>query len=94
VDRCESARYLDALCGSGHLPQALGVSDVTRQQVAWSFWAVGTVLIVLSWFKVVAAQVGWIGFGIGMVGSVMGWGLTPPKSTQSSSTPPDQGAAE
>ena len=24
MDRCESTRYLHALCGSGHLPQALG----------------------------------------------------------------------
>jgi hypothetical protein len=65
---------------------------VTRQRIAWSFWAVGTALIVLSWFEVVTPQVGWIGFGIGMVGSVMGWGLTPPKGTPSSSTPTDPDA--
>ncbi len=61
---------------------------MNRQQVAWWFWAAGSVLIVLSWFRVVSPLIGWIGFGIGMVGSVMGWGLRPPKSTQSSQPPP------
>ena len=31
MDRRESARYLHALCGSGHLPQALGVKEPTSQ---------------------------------------------------------------
>jgi hypothetical protein len=51
-----------------------------RNQTAWYFWAVGTVLIVLSWFHVVSNTIGWCGFGIGMAGSVMGWGVRPPKS--------------
>ena len=51
-----------------------------RNQIAWYFWAVGTVLIVLSWFQVVTTTIGWCSFGIGMAGSVMGWGVRPPKS--------------
>ncbi len=49
-----------------------------RYQIAWYLWAVGSVLIVLSWFQVVSIAIGWCGFGIGMVGSVIGWGLRPP----------------
>jgi hypothetical protein len=53
---------------------------MNRQQLAWWLWAAGTVLIALSWFSVVSAIVGWCGFGIGMAGSAIGWGLHPPPS--------------
>ncbi len=49
-----------------------------RNQIAWWLWAVGTVLIALSWFDVVSTTIGWCGFGIGMIGSAMSWGLRPP----------------
>ena len=49
-----------------------------KQRLAWWLWAAGTVLIVLSWFGVVSVKVGWIGFAIGMVGSVLSWGIRPP----------------
>lgn len=49
-----------------------------RNQIAWWMWAVGTVLIVLSWMDIVSATVGWCGFAIGIVGSAIGWGLRPP----------------
>ncbi len=49
-----------------------------RNQIAWWLWAVGTVLIVLSWTHVVGTTIGWCGFGIGLVGSCLGWGLRPP----------------
>jgi len=49
-----------------------------RNQIAWWLWAVGTVLIVLSWTDVVSTTVGWFGFAIGLTGSVLGWGLRPP----------------
>jgi hypothetical protein len=55
---------------------------MARFQVAWWMWAVGTVLIVLSWFDVVSHGVGWCGFGIGLFGSVLGWGLQPPSGKQ------------
>jgi hypothetical protein len=51
---------------------------MSRNQIAWWLWAVGTVLIALSWFNVVSVTIGWIGFGLGLVGSVLGWGLRPP----------------
>jgi hypothetical protein len=35
VDRCESARYLQASRGSGHLPQALGALD-SNLRITWS----------------------------------------------------------
>lgn len=53
---------------------------MNRNQIAWWLWAVGTVLIVLSWIEAVSTIVGWCGFGIGMVGSVLGWGVRPPRS--------------
>lgn len=36
-------------------------------------------MIVLSWLQVVSSTVGWIGFAIGLVGSVSSWGLRPPR---------------
>jgi hypothetical protein len=53
-----------------------------KRQLAWWLWVVGTVLIVLSWFQIVTPQVGWVGFAIGMCGSVLGWGIRPPRSTR------------
>jgi hypothetical protein len=53
-----------------------------RNQIAWWLWAFGTVLIALAWFDVVSTTIGWCGFGIGMVGSVIGWGLRPPSSIE------------
>jgi hypothetical protein len=62
-----------------------------RNKIAWWFWAVGTVLIALSWFNVVSTTVGWCGFGIGMVGSMMGWGLRPPRDqTQPDAPKPEK----
>ena len=55
-----------------------------RQQIAWWLWALGTVLIVLSWVGDVSPTIGWCGFLLGLVGSVMGWGLRPPQSSPNS----------
>jgi hypothetical protein len=57
-----------------------GESPLDKQQVAWWLWAFGTVLIVLSWIDVVSPTVGWCGFGIGLVGSVLSWGVRPPSA--------------
>jgi hypothetical protein len=54
---------------------------MSRDQIAWWLWAVGTVLIALSWFDIVPTTIGWLGFGIGMFGSVIGWGLRPPRKS-------------
>src|SRR6267378_3048301 len=58
-----------------------------RNQIAWWLWAGGTVLIVLSWLKVVSATVGWIGFAIGLVGSVTSWGVRPPRGEGPAESP-------
>jgi hypothetical protein len=60
-----------------------------RNQVAWWLWAVGFVLIALSWFGVVSLKVGWIGFAIGAFASVLSWGIRPPRSAVSSGTTDD-----
>ena len=49
-----------------------------RNQIAWYMWAIGTILVVLSWFDVVSPNVGWCGFAVALVGSVISWGLRPP----------------
>ena len=41
---------------------------MTTKDLAWPLWIVGTVLIVLSWLHMVSYTVGWIGFGIVMLG--------------------------
>ena len=51
-------------------------------------WAVGTFLIVLSWFSVVSATVGWVGFGVGLAGSVISWGVRPPRVQRQQESPP------
>ena len=61
-----------------------------RRQMAWYLWAIGSALIVLSWFDVVSYQVGWFGFVIGMFGSVMGWGLMPPSDPNIVPQDPDE----
>lgn len=38
------------------------------------------VLVALSWFDIVNQTVGWCGFGIGALGSVISWGVRPPSS--------------
>jgi hypothetical protein len=52
-----------------------------RFQIAYGLWVVGTALIVLSWFNIVSPTAGWIGFGIGLIGSGISWSLPPPSST-------------
>lgn len=53
---------------------------MSKQKLSWYLWAIGTVLIVLSWYKIVPNNIGWVGFAIGMSGSVLGWGIRPPKN--------------
>ena len=36
----------------------------------WTLWTVGTILIILSWMNVVSRSVGWIGFGIALLGTI------------------------
>ena len=62
---------------------------MNRQRIAWFMWAIGSVLIALSWFSVVSTTIGWIGFGVGMAGSMIGWGLKPPPSEPTPKEPDD-----
>jgi hypothetical protein len=46
---------------------------MSRNQIAWWFWAIGTVLVVLSWMNVVSYTiVGWVRFGTGWQRSQLG----------------------
>jgi hypothetical protein len=40
-----------------------------------TIWAVGTALIVLSWINAVPSLVGWIGFGVTILASLVSLGL-------------------
>ena len=60
---------------------------MTRNQIAWWMWAVGLVLVVLSWFDVVSTNLGWFGFAIGVFGSVISWGLRPPPADRPAEPP-------
>jgi hypothetical protein len=51
---------------------------MSRDQVTWWMWAIGTALVVLSWVDVVSTTVGWCGFVIGLAGSAASWGVRPP----------------
>ena len=67
---------------------------MNRQQIAWWLWAVGTVLIVMSWFDRVSPNVAWCGFAIGLFGSALGWGLRPPRNDQKPQKPAPREDAE
>ena len=60
---------------------------IGRGRAAWWLWCAGTALVVASWFDLVSPSIGWCGFGIGLLGSVVGWGLRPP----SADSPPPGG---
>jgi hypothetical protein len=47
------------------------IRAMKRNHFAYWIWAIGTVLIVLSWFGFVSPIVGWIGFAVSLIGSFM-----------------------
>lgn len=53
---------------------------MNRNQIAWWLWAIGTILVVMSWTGGVSTNVGWCGFALGLVGSFISWGPRPPSS--------------
>ena len=57
---------------------------MTKNRFAWWLWAFATLLIILSWMGAVPPVIGWIAFGLGMIASMMSWGLRPPRKP-----PPD-----
>ena len=43
------------------------------QRMSWGLWISGTILIILSWTGTVSPTVGWVGFGMALVGSLISW---------------------
>ena len=46
---------------------------MTLYNIAWLLWIVGTGLIILSWVSVVSASIGWAGFAIAGVGTLLSY---------------------
>jgi hypothetical protein len=44
---------------------------IDRRKVAWALWIPGTVLVIGSWVDVVPVTIGWIGFGVAIVGTLI-----------------------
>jgi hypothetical protein len=57
----------------------LGARAMTKNRFAWWLWAVATTLILLSWIGAVPLVIGWVAFGLGILASIMSWGLRPPR---------------
>lgn len=43
------------------------------QKLSWALWLVGTAIIVLSWFQSISPTLGWVGFGLALLGSLLSW---------------------
>jgi len=43
------------------------------RQFCWLVWLVGTVLVVLSWMRLVSPTAGWVGFGISLLGVLLSY---------------------
>jgi protein-S-isoprenylcysteine O-methyltransferase Ste14 len=41
-------------------------------KISWVLWIIGTILVVGSWVGLVPAGLAWFGFGMSLVGCVMG----------------------
>jgi len=57
-----------------------------RNQIVLLLWAVSTILIVLTWLKMVSMTFGWVGFAMGLCASFLSWGFRPRRPT---APPPD-----
>ena len=57
-----------------------------RNQIVLWLWVISTILIALTWFKMVSMTFGWIGFGMGLCASFLTWGFRAPRSA---APPPD-----
>ena len=40
-------------------------------RISWILWIGGTIVIVLSWTHAVTPQIGWIGWGVALAGTVL-----------------------
>lgn len=44
---------------------------MTLYRFSWLLWIAGTAVIVLSWTQAITPQVGWIGWGVALAGTVL-----------------------
>jgi hypothetical protein len=44
---------------------------ISTYRIAWVLWIIGTIFIVLSWFGVVSNLVGWGGFAVTLIGTLL-----------------------
>lgn len=65
---------------------------MTLSGASWLLWLVGTLLIAGSWFQLVSAKIGWIGFAVAMLGSVLSW--CRPRPPAAPPGPPSQGIVD
>ena len=56
-----------------------------REYIPYWIWAIGTVLIALSWFGLVSGGVGWGGFAAALIGSIMSFAGVFTKDSKASS---------
>jgi hypothetical protein len=40
----------------------------------WAIWIGGTILIVASWADIVSPTIGWVGFGVALLGTLLSFG--------------------
>ena len=67
---------IDEMSEAGPIQVADGAVPNSRPsirlaQATWALWWVGTILIVLSWIRVVNNTIGWIGFSMAIASSVV-----------------------
>jgi hypothetical protein len=62
-----------------------------RLTIAWVLWIAGTVLIAASWTGTVPVKVGWVGFGVALLGTFAGsYGPKHPPATKPDDQPSDE----
>lgn len=44
---------------------------MTLYRISWGLWIAGTILIVMNWMRIVSPTIGWVGFGIALVGTLL-----------------------
>lgn len=55
---------------------------ISPSVAAWLFWIIGTILIVSSWYGLVRIELGWFGFAVALLGSVLGHLVNVPESSE------------
>jgi len=50
-------------------------AGMTRGRFAWGLWVASAALLLLYLFGVVGRALGWVGIGVGLVGSIVAWSV-------------------